>query len=125
MIVAWPPAFWKMLWVRMPENPDTLVLLKGPVMIVSGLPPAVQAARMMAFTAASVTVPWSELSPGATTIPDVNPEEVGEPPEPSDVKLLESHDSRLPDCLAEPAPPALEALFCVNCASMSRLIRLL
>src|SRR5260221_4545366 len=125
MIVAWPPAFWKMLLVRMPEKPDTLVLLKGPVMIVSGLPPAVQAARMMAFTPASVTVPWAELSTGAITIPDWKPEDDGAPPDPRHVTLVADHDSRQPDCLAEPAPPAVDALFCVNCASMSRLIRLL
>src|SRR5260221_6019483 len=111
MIVAWPPAFWKMLLVRIPENPDTLVLLKGPVMIVSGLPPAVQHARMIALTAASVTVPWSELSTGACTSPDWNPDEDGEPPEPRVVTLDDNHDSKLPDCRAEPAPPPVEALF--------------
>src|SRR4029077_1022760 len=124
MIVAWPPAFWKMLLVRMPENPETFVLLNGPVMMVSGLPPAVQAARMMALTAASVTVPCSELSTGACTSPDWNPEDDGDPPEPRVVTLVDNHDSREPDCRAEPAPPEVEPLFCVNWASMSRLIRL-
>src|SRR5689334_6394673 len=64
-IFACPPACWKMLLVRMPEKPETFTLLYGPTRIVSGFPPAVHAARIIAFTFASVTVAGTVESTGA------------------------------------------------------------
>src|SRR6185369_14468452 len=64
-IFACPPACWKMLLVRIPEKPETFTLLYGPTRIVSGLPPAFHAARMIAFTFASVTVATLVQSIGA------------------------------------------------------------
>src|SRR6185436_6054 len=120
MMVA-GPLLLSLYWVAIPENAETFVLLNGPTSTTRGSPPAFQHARIIAFMAASVTVPCTELSTGACTRPDWKPEDEGEPPEPRVVTLLESHASTEAETRAEPAPPAVDPLFWVNWVSMSRL----
>src|SRR3954463_9174067 len=109
-----------MLFVRIPEKPETFTLLYGPTRIVSGFPPAFHAARMIAFTFASVTVAVEVQSTGA-----VVPVPVTKPVVPLldaiEVWLDAIHDSSEADTRATAVPPApTEAipLFWLAAASM-------
>src|SRR5678815_5800018 len=106
-IFACPPACWKMLLVRMPENAEILTLLYGPTRIVSGFPPFVHALRSTALTAASVTVATTEPSTGAVVpVPVTKPVETADAGEVAKVVQLEViQDSADAETRAVAVPP--------------------